>query len=180
MTTDNDFDEAVETYYAKFATSVGSSDHLTDEDELALAEMLAILLDDLTYSRIVACCKVTNIKFGDVVSIALNRTNWKRQAWIMNRADEQVALSEAQDLLDQTDTEESSGITTGIRYPDITVRLSGENDDALHLIGICRRVMSRERLPKAEQDRFLDEVTSALGVVEVLDVIREWFHVEIE
>lgn len=47
-----------------------------------------------------------------------------------------------------------------IKYPNITVKLVGEDGNAFAILGRVIREMKRAGVPKLEQDAFRDEATS--------------------
>lgn len=46
------------------------------------------------------------------------------------------------------------------KYPDITVKLIGENSNAFNILGICIKAMRRAGLPEEQVDEFRMEATS--------------------
>lgn len=65
----------------------------------------------------------------------------------------------------------------GPKYPDIHIKLVGENGNAFNILGICLRAMREANLPKAEQDEFYKEATSG-NYDHLLATCLEWFDVE--
>ncbi len=51
-------------------------------------------------------------------------------------------------------------MTNTIRYPDIEVKLIGEDGNAYVILGTVRRAMRRGGVPDAEVDEFTKEATS--------------------
>lgn len=47
-----------------------------------------------------------------------------------------------------------------VKYPEITVRLSGENGNSFNIMGIVTRAMRMERIDKAEIDAYRDAAMS--------------------
>jgi hypothetical protein len=47
-----------------------------------------------------------------------------------------------------------------VKYPDISVRLVGEDGNAFAILGRVTRAMRRARLPKSEIDTFMQEATA--------------------
>lgn len=66
---------------------------------------------------------------------------------------------------------------TDIKYPEITVNITGVDGNAFNILGICTREMKRHHLPKSEIDKFFDEATSG-GYDDLLRVVMQWFNVE--
>ena len=63
------------------------------------------------------------------------------------------------------------------KYPDITVRLIGENGNAFNILGICLRAMRQAGLSKEERDAFQAEATSS-NYDHLLATCIEWFEIE--
>ena len=63
------------------------------------------------------------------------------------------------------------------KYPDITVRLTGEDGNAFNILGICLRAMRRAGLSQEERDAFRAEATSGNYDL-LLATCMEWFEVE--
>lgn len=63
------------------------------------------------------------------------------------------------------------------KYPEITVRLTGENGNAFNILGICLRAMRQAGLSKEERDAFQAEATSG-NYDHLLATCMEWFKVE--
>jgi len=59
---------------------------------------------------------------------------------------------------------------------DIEVELSGQNGNVFNLIAICKRAMSRNKVPKEEVDKFVEEATSG-DYDHALGVMQEWLIV---
>ena len=58
-----------------------------------------------------------------------------------------------------------------MKYPDITVRLVGENGNIFNLIGITAGALRDARVPREEIDAFRDAVRSSHSYDEALRVI---------
>ena len=63
------------------------------------------------------------------------------------------------------------------KYPEITVKLVGENGNAFNILGICLRAMRRAGLSQEERDAFQKEATSG-NYDHLLATCMEWFEVE--
>lgn len=63
------------------------------------------------------------------------------------------------------------------KYPDITVKLVGQNGNAFCILGICFRAMREAGLSQEELDNFHDEATSG-DYNHLLMICMEWFNVE--
>ncbi len=63
------------------------------------------------------------------------------------------------------------------KYPDITVKLIGQDGNAFNILGICRRAMKRANLSESEIEAFTAEATSG-DYNHLLAVCCEWFNVE--
>ena len=68
-------------------------------------------------------------------------------------------------------------MNTEIKYPEITVQLSGQNSNAFCILGICQRAMKRAYLPQKEIDQFMKEATSG-DYNHLLATVMAWFDVE--
>lgn len=65
-----------------------------------------------------------------------------------------------------------------VKYPEITVQLTGQDGNIFGLIGICTRAMRRANVSMEECNHFVDEVTSAKNYNEALAVIMRWVDVD--
>ncbi len=63
------------------------------------------------------------------------------------------------------------------KYPEITVKLTGEDGNAFNILGICLRAMRRAGLSQKERDAFQAEATSG-NYTHLLATCMEWFEVE--
>ena len=63
------------------------------------------------------------------------------------------------------------------KYPEITVKLTGEDGNAFNILGICMRAMRRAGLSQEERDAFRAEATSS-NYDHLLATCMEWFEVE--
>ena len=66
---------------------------------------------------------------------------------------------------------------TEIKYPEITVELSGQDGNAFMMLGLCKRAMQRAHLPQEEIDKFMKEATSG-DYNYLLATVMTWFDVE--
>ena len=66
---------------------------------------------------------------------------------------------------------------TEIKYPEITVELSGQDGNAFMILGLCKRAMQRAHLPQEEIDKFMKEATSG-DYNYLLATVMTWFDVE--
>ena len=64
-----------------------------------------------------------------------------------------------------------------IKYPDIKVKLSGENGNAFNILAICGRAMKNAGLPQSELSAFWNEATSG-DYNKLLSTTKKWFNVE--
>ncbi len=64
-----------------------------------------------------------------------------------------------------------------VKYPNITVKLIGEDGNAFSIIGKCLRTMRRAGLSQEEQDAFQAEAMSE-NYDHLLTTCMEWFDVE--
>ena len=62
------------------------------------------------------------------------------------------------------------------KYPDIHVRLSGENGNTFSLVSIMLREMKQCRVPQSDRDRFQEEALSG-DYSNVLSTCMKWVHV---
>ena len=63
------------------------------------------------------------------------------------------------------------------KYPDITVRLVGENGNAFHILGLCLSAMRRANIPQEERDEFYRQATTS-DYNHLLITCMNWFNVE--
>ena len=63
------------------------------------------------------------------------------------------------------------------KYPEITVRLVGENGNAFYILGKCLSAMRCANIPKEEQDEFYRQATAS-DYNHLLIICMEWFNVE--
>ena len=66
---------------------------------------------------------------------------------------------------------------TEIKYPEITVELSGQDGNAFMILGLSKRAMQRAHLPQEEIDKFMKEATSG-DYNHLLATVMAWFDVE--
>ena len=62
-------------------------------------------------------------------------------------------------------------------YPELTVRLAGENGNAFYILGNCLSAMRRANISKEEQDEFYRKATSS-DYNHLLITCMEWFNLE--
>ena len=63
------------------------------------------------------------------------------------------------------------------KYPEITVRLAGENGNAFYILGKCLSAMRCANISKEEQDEFYRQATAS-DYNRLLITCMEWFNVE--
>ena len=63
------------------------------------------------------------------------------------------------------------------KYPDIHVKLVGQNGNAFNILAICLQAMRRAGLLQEERDAFHKEATSG-NYDHLLATCMEWFDVE--
>ncbi len=63
------------------------------------------------------------------------------------------------------------------KYPDIHVKLVGQNGNAFNILAICLQAMRRAGLSQEERDAFHKEATSG-NYDHLLATCMEWFDVE--
>lgn len=63
------------------------------------------------------------------------------------------------------------------KYPEITVRLTGENGNAFNILSICLKAMHQSGLSQEERDAFYAETTSG-NYDHLLATCMKWFEVE--
>jgi hypothetical protein len=68
-------------------------------------------------------------------------------------------------------------MTTEIKYPNITVQLTGEDGNAFAVIGRVRQALKRAGVPSAEVTLFSDEAMSG-DYDNVLTTAMKWVNVE--
>ena len=64
-----------------------------------------------------------------------------------------------------------------VKYPEITVKLIGENSNAFNILSICGSAMRNAKLPPSELTAFYKEATSG-DYNHLLVTCMEWFDVE--
>lgn len=67
--------------------------------------------------------------------------------------------------------------TTGPRYPDITVQLSGQDGNAFAIIGAVQSAMRRQGIDATERNAFFEEATSG-DYDNLLRTAMRWVVVE--
>ena len=66
---------------------------------------------------------------------------------------------------------------TGMKYPDITVKLTGTDSNAFSIIGKVKDALLKAKISKAEVDEFMTEATSG-DYDNVLRTCMGWVNVE--
>lgn len=61
------------------------------------------------------------------------------------------------------------------KYPDVTVQLSGEDGNAMFIIGRARLTARRSDVPNEELDKFTEEAMSG-DYDHVLQTVMKWFN----
>jgi hypothetical protein len=64
-----------------------------------------------------------------------------------------------------------------VKYPNITVKLTGEDGNALAIIGSVRRALRRQGVPAEEVKAFFDEAMSG-DYFNVIATAMRWVEVE--
>lgn len=64
-----------------------------------------------------------------------------------------------------------------VKYPDITVRLIGEDGNAFFILGKVQRALRRARVDEAEIAEFMTEATSG-DYNRLLATVMDWVEVE--
>lgn len=64
------------------------------------------------------------------------------------------------------------------KYPDITVKLEGEDGNIFNLMGIVTVALRKGRVSLQERASFLDEVRASHSYDQALQVIMKWVNVE--
>ena len=63
------------------------------------------------------------------------------------------------------------------KYPDITVTLTGEDGNAMFILGRVRKAMKQHDVPKTEIDQFTQEATSG-DYEHLLITVMKWVDTE--
>lgn len=66
---------------------------------------------------------------------------------------------------------------TNIKYPDITVKIVGQDGNAFNILGICAREMRKARLSQEDIDTFYSAATAG-DYNNLLNTVMSWFNVE--
>lgn len=64
-----------------------------------------------------------------------------------------------------------------IKYPEIVVKLVGENGNAFAILGAVKRALRRAKVPEAEIDQFYAEATSG-DYDKLLRTCMSWVTIE--
>ena len=62
------------------------------------------------------------------------------------------------------------------KYPNITVKLVGEDGNAFFILGKCQRAMKEAKIPQEEVDNFIKEATSG-NYDHLLSTCVNWFNI---
>lgn len=63
-----------------------------------------------------------------------------------------------------------------VKYPNITVKLVGEDGNAFFILGKCQRAMKEAKTPQEEIDNFIKEATSG-NYDNLLFTCTKWFNI---
>lgn len=66
---------------------------------------------------------------------------------------------------------------SGIKYPNITVQLTGQNGNAFAIMGAVCQALRRAKVPKSEIDEYTSE-SMAGNYDELLRVAMKWVDVQ--
>lgn len=64
-----------------------------------------------------------------------------------------------------------------MKYPEITVRLSGDDGNAFVVMGKVNRALKEAKVPKEERDKFMQEAQSG-DYDHLLQTCMKWVNVE--
>lgn len=65
---------------------------------------------------------------------------------------------------------------SGIRYPDVTVRLTGLDGNAFAIIGRVTRALKTARVSPVEVSKFMEEATAG-DYDHLLQTVQKWVYV---
>jgi hypothetical protein len=65
-----------------------------------------------------------------------------------------------------------------MKYPEITVKLIGENGNVFNIIGLVSRALKRGKVPASEVSKFQNDAFSSPSYDAVLQLCMEWVEVE--
>lgn len=51
-------------------------------------------------------------------------------------------------------------MTNFVKYPHISVQLTGQNGNAFYILGIIEKALRKNKIPQTEIDQFIKEATS--------------------
>jgi hypothetical protein len=63
------------------------------------------------------------------------------------------------------------------KYPDINVKLTGNDSNAFMVLGLCQRAARAAGLPKEEIDAFHEEATAG-DYNQLLQTAMRWFEID--
>jgi hypothetical protein len=63
------------------------------------------------------------------------------------------------------------------KYPEVNVKLIGEDGNAFSILGSVKRAMQRERVSKEECDKFMEDATVG-DYNHLLQTVMEWVTVD--
>lgn len=63
----------------------------------------------------------------------------------------------------------------GVKYPEVSVQLAGENGNVFNLISVCRRAARKAGVERAEIDRFCAEAMAVDSYGDAVRVMMAWF-----
>ena len=64
-----------------------------------------------------------------------------------------------------------------MKYPNITVRLVGDDGNAFYILGKVQKALKRNNIPEEEIDKFMEEAKSG-DYNHLLNTCMEWVNVE--
>jgi hypothetical protein len=64
-----------------------------------------------------------------------------------------------------------------VRYPNITVELTGQDGNAFFILGTVKRALRKGNVPQAEIDQFFHEATQG-DYDDLLQTCMKWVNVE--
>lgn len=97
------------------------------------------------------------------------------QEWA--RIHDQISATQTPRIDDLGQTEKEHPMqATGIKYPEITVQLTGNDGNAYAILGAVKRELRRHGVEKEEQDAYMEEATSG-DYDHLLRVTMEWVDV---
>lgn len=67
---------------------------------------------------------------------------------------------------------------TGPKYPNVTVKLIGENGNVFNLIGLVSQALRKAQVPASKREAFTKEAFDSGSYDEALRCIMRWVNVE--